>query len=422
MENQVSQIRAARRFGKGCCASMPRRRALTCCFWLAAAFFGGTVARSAQAQDPQPSPLPKPTGESAVGRTQFDWIDESRADPENPSGHREIVVWVWYPATPRSDAESAEWMPGKWGELFWADYLSAHPNAAEAGKQHPVHTIRTHATDALAAPGQQQYPILLFAPGTGDTPLDYAGVIEEVVSHGYIVAAIVPTYLARFSVFSDGRVVKGRDIMAAQGEIGPAPRSTEAALKRFEQVASIWSHDLIFTLNHLGNVNADPQSPLKGHLDFGRVGAIGHSLGGAAVLQFTHDDSRVRAVFDIDGSPIWNAANGTLAKPLLVLSAASTTFVSYDAVLTGAKPGIHLRLSGSVHSFSKDFGLIPFLSHSGGNLPQALPASESAIDPARALRVTGAYVEAFFDRYLNGKNAKLLDGRSSDFPEVVFEK
>ena len=130
----------------------------------------------------------------------------------------------------------------------------------------------------------------------------------------------------------------------------------------------------------------------------------------------------VRAVFDIDGSPIWNAANGTLAKPLLVLSAGSTTFVGYDAVLSGAKPGRHLRLSGSVHAFSKDFGLIPFMSHSAGNQPSASPASGRAIDPARALSVTAVYVEAFFDQYLNGKTAALLNGLSSDYPEVVFEK
>jgi dienelactone hydrolase len=313
-------------------------------------------------------------------------------------------------------------MPGKWGELFWSDYVKAHSEAAGAGKEHPIGSLRTHAwLDAPAAPGQQQYPILLFAPGMGGTPLDYTGLIEDVASHGYIVAGIVPTYLARFSVFADGRVVDGRDIMAAQGNLGPASRSTEGALKRLEQAAGIWSHDLTFTLNQLGNINADSRSTLKGRLDLSRAGAFGHSLGGAAVLQFAHDDSRVRAVFDIDGSPIWNAANGKLAKPLLVLSAASTTFVNYDAVLGGANPGRHLRLSGSTHAFSKDFGLIPFMSPSGAQ-PPTLPASGSMIDPARAVRVTAAYVVAFFDQYLNGKAAALLNSASPDYPEVTFEK
>jgi dienelactone hydrolase len=368
------------------------------------------------------SPLPTPTGKYSVGRTQFDWTDESRTDPENPSGHREIVVWVWYPASPRAGVEPAEWMPGKWGELFWSDFIGRHPNAAEDGKAHPISSIRTHAyTDAPVA-SSEQYPVLLFAPGLGATPLDYSGVIEDVVSHGYIVAGIVPTYLARFTVFTNGRVIMGRDIMEAQGGIGPTPRSTEQALKRFEQVAGIWSNDLIFTLNQIGKVNADARNPLKGCCDFSRVGVIGHSFGGAASLQVAHDDVRVRAVFDIDGSPIWNAANGVFAKPLLVLSAAST-HVSYDAVLNDARPGRHLRLSGSVHTFSNDFRLIPFMSQSARISTQTRPASEvSTIDSARALRIAAVYVEAFFDQYLKGKPSALLTGPSPDYPEVVFEQ
>jgi predicted dienelactone hydrolase len=379
------------------------------------------IGATAKGQGTRQSPLPAPTGTYSVGRTQFDWTDEARADPENHNGHREIIVWVWYPASPRSGAEPAEWMPGKWGELFWSDFVSRHPVAGENGKEHPINANRTHAyPDASVASAQKEYPVLLFAPGLGTTPLDYSSLIEDVVSHGYIVAAIVPTYLARFSVFSDGRVIEGHDIMDAQGGIAAAPHTADQAMKRFEQVAAIWSNDMIFTLNQLSKVNADARSPLKGHLDFNRVGAFGHSMGGAAVLQFATDDRRVRAVFDIDGSPTWNAANKDLAKPLLVLSAASTN-VGYDAVLSGAKPGNHLRLSGSVHRFANDFGLIPFISQAPRSATQSRPPEVSSIDPARALRITETYVEAFFDQYLNGKTAALLKGPSPDYPEIVFE-
>src|SRR4051794_28117247 len=97
--------------------------------WLAVALLASATARvSAGAQTRRQSPLPRPRGEYAVGRTQFDWTDESRVDAESPTGHREIVVWVWYPAASRSSADAVEWMPGKWGELFWADYTAGHPN------------------------------------------------------------------------------------------------------------------------------------------------------------------------------------------------------------------------------------------------------------------------------------------------------
>lgn len=136
-------------------------------------------------------------------------------------------------------------------------------------------------------------------------------------------------------------------------------------------------------------------------------------MGGAAVLQVAHDDPRVRAVFDIDGSPIWNAANGALAKPLLILSAASTQ-VGYAAVLRGAKSGLHLRMSGTVHTFSSDLRLMPF--------QPPLARSPAVIDPARALAITATYAAAFFDLHLKAKASALLSGPSAAYPEIAFER
>jgi hypothetical protein len=44
--------------------------------------------------------LPAPTGPDRVGRTVYDWVDQSRMDPFAPNGStpRELSVWVWYPA------------------------------------------------------------------------------------------------------------------------------------------------------------------------------------------------------------------------------------------------------------------------------------------------------------------------------------
>jgi len=84
--------------------------------------FGTAIPARATSQ----SPLPAPTGPDEVGRMEFDWVDTSRPDPDSPSGHREIVVWLWYPASPKNGAEVAEWVPGKWGELLPPYYLSKH--------------------------------------------------------------------------------------------------------------------------------------------------------------------------------------------------------------------------------------------------------------------------------------------------------
>src|ERR1043166_3329739 len=54
-------------------------------------------ARGIAAQANAPTPLPLPTGKYAVGRTQFDWLDESRPDPADHSRPPELVVWVGTP-------------------------------------------------------------------------------------------------------------------------------------------------------------------------------------------------------------------------------------------------------------------------------------------------------------------------------------
>src|SRR5947208_373580 len=97
--------------------------------WLALSVISACLATATvDGQATPQNPLPAPTGPYAVGRTQFDWVDPSRADTANPGGHREIVVWVWYPAAlrPAVKPKPTEWMPGKWGEFYWSDFLSRH--------------------------------------------------------------------------------------------------------------------------------------------------------------------------------------------------------------------------------------------------------------------------------------------------------
>jgi len=377
---------------------------------VSAAFLAAASTRVG-AQTAELSPLPSPTGEHPVGRTSFDWVDETRPDPVDSSKHREIVVWVWYPATSRSDSDPAEWMPGKWGEEFWSEYSRSRAGAA-VNRGSAISTIRSHANaDAAADSSGRRYPVLLFAAGPGTTPLDYAAVVEDVASHGYIVVGVVSPDFARATVFADGRVVQGHDPVHLATLGGQRP-TTALAIRAFEDAARSYGKDLSFALTRLSTAR---RGALAGRADLARVGVFGHSLGGAAALQCAHDDPRVRAVFDIDGSPIWNPQNGALRKPVLVLSAASTN-VDYRVVLDGATPGRHLRVAGTVHTFSSDMRMMPFVPQGVSN-PQ-----NGATTPARALRITARYLEAFFDRYLDGRREPLLDGPSADYPEVTFER
>ncbi len=297
-------------------------------------------------------------------------------------------------------------MPGKWGEFLLPYDLSKRRwsgttlSEIEAGlKKYPVRTIRMHAyPDASVSHGQQaKFPVLLFEPGFGALPFIYSTLIEDLASHGYLVAGTIPTYYTHYNVFANGRVTD-------------TFKSTHANAS-----LPIWTGDMIFTLNQLERLNSDTKSQFHGRFDFTRVAAFGHSFGGAAAVQVAKDDARVRAALDLDGTLTGDVVESGLSKPFLMFDhphPGETNYHRDGVVFRDAQPGYRLILAGSEHSFSGDFGLLPFVPTS---------AKKGTIDPARALTITKAYVEAFFGEYLEGRKSTLLNGPSPKYPEITFE-
>jgi dienelactone hydrolase len=342
----------------------------------------------------------------------------------SPKGYREIPVWVWYPASPPSDAQKAEWLPGTWGEIF-AAIIAPRPTPdqpASQSEKYPIGAIRSHSyTDAPISSAQRKYPILVFAPGYGSGSMEYASIIEDVVSHGYIVAGIVPTYFSLYTVFSDGRVVGQYQ---SSRDVPGAPRSPSDRVPVSEPVYRLWTGDMSFTLNQLEKLNADAKSPLKGRLDFDRVGVFGHSMGATATAQVAKDDPRVRAAILIDGTIMGDVArNPTVPKPFLLMLASSfkgrdraswpnrAVANEMNALLRGAKPSHVVTIAGTTHSFPADAGLMPFAKDWQGR----------SANPSRAMTITRAYVKAFFDQHLLGKASSLLSGPAPEYPEVTVE-
>jgi dienelactone hydrolase len=404
------------------------------CLLVALAVMLTGVAGSANAA-PTLSLLPMPTGSYAVGRKFFDWIDESRSDTESPNGHRELVVWVWYPASPVAGARPGELFPGKWGDLFRSSFAKLVPGSVAEEKKHPIHTITTHAfPDAPIRSGSEAYPVVVFVPGGGDEPLEYASIIEDLVSHGYIVAGIVPTHYSGSSVFSDGRVPSERNL-------SDGPTVLAAALP-------VIVGDVAFTLDRLTQLNAGTNSMFGDRLALDHTGVLGHSLGAAASLEASRQESRLKAVIAVDGTTFGDAVTGP-AKPVLVMNSDMSNAMlgnPYAGMLSSAKPGYRIVLAGSTHAFCMDVGLLPLLppdERRAKDLPaMPMPAGGpmlrrpdgadkgvkmkapivGSIDPARALAITAAYVEAFFGQYLKGQSTSLLQRPSPDYPEVSFEK
>lgn len=343
--------------------------------------------------------LPRPTGPYRVGRAVFDWTDPSRQDPYAPdaAAPRELSVWVWYPADPPPGSSPAAYYPTDWIRAF--------------GDNAPFHTSLSviHANAVADAPvaGGQRYPVLVVAPGLGLAAPDYAGLIEELASWGYVVAGINPTYTIDV-VLAGGRAVHSVDRARDDADIG--------------QLVGLWAADMRFVTGRMQALASEPGGRFNGQLDPTRIGFFGHSAGGAAAVEACRADDRCAAATDLDGLLVGEAVRGGLGKPFLYigheddLAPAGDTRAELRGVLQGAPSGqdVVLTVKGTGHLNFSDRGLyFNFLFAQLGAL--------GSIDGGRALAITDRYLRAFYATYLLQNRDPLLSGPSPSYPEVRFE-
>jgi hypothetical protein len=179
-------------------------------------------------------------------------------------------------------------------------------------------TLRSHAVvDSLPAAGTGQFPILVFSHGGGIPVLYYTAIIENLVSHGYVVAAVEHTFDGATIVFPDGRIVtqSGWD---EDSQRSPKERAAFHAARH-----RVGAQDNRFVLDQLERANASglPGVPagLRGRLNIDRVGALGHSLGGMISVMCGHKDKRFRICLNLDGGLDAGLTYGALSQPVVAM-------------------------------------------------------------------------------------------------------
>jgi predicted dienelactone hydrolase len=358
--------------------------------------------------------LPTPTGAYSIGRTEYDWVDESRADPlsERANEKRELLVWIWYPAVPSQTDSAAPYVPPGW--------VIARDTDQGIGKyiESNFSSIQTHSfTNAPISETEAAYPALVMQPGMGPAPTDYTVFAENLASHGYIVVGINQTYTSNVIVFSDGRVA----LRSEKGTI-PDNASLAAADQDANRIGKVWTEDAIFVMDQLERLDTDRASPFYNKLDLAHIGLLGHSFGGATAVSVCKIDPRCVAGADLDGSLFSSQADGTLQKPFMFMAedacgkGCETMRQAYSASNSAA---YYLSIKGTRHFNFSDLPLR--LS------PPARPLFKrlgfiGSIQPKRGLEISNAYLVAFFDQCLKGASSELLQAPSSTYPEVQFEK
>lgn len=185
--------------------------------------------------------LPIPTGSYQVGFVKYDLYDPHRKDLENPAG-RLIPIQIYFPT-----AEGTHQLSPKVFEE--RAYLSNwNCNVLKT-------LVYSHQTE-LTALADGAHPVIFLNHGNSVSMTDYAYIAEDLASHGYVVVAI------QHQLISDAEEPKFWD---------------ERSCSRYGKIID----NILFIFEWLKETQ---ESHFHQKINLNRIGFIGHSQGGNALL------------------------------------------------------------------------------------------------------------------------------------------
>jgi dienelactone hydrolase len=332
--------------------------------------------------------LLKSTGRFAVAERHFYWTDETRLQTitDDEKDNRIVFVQLWSP---------------------------------------------TKATAAL--------PLIIFSPGLGNSTAKYTTIVENLASHGFVVAAINHAYDAGDFTIPDGPTIR----YANEKWNRPVsqPWTPEERRSFFDERRRGWAGDVSFVISELIKMSNDPSFAIR--LDTNRIGALGHSFGGQAASLACAEDHRIKACVNLDGLTQGAAflpdANGENLKQPFAFFTTGRVANDYELRIMGLsrkendsyerrrmldywKPALKTRLQ------ALDLGTYLVVvrgathhSFSDAPLLEATPKDESVGERQHRAGVINKYIVAFFDRFLKGGKTSLFEPRDESHPEVVVE-
>jgi pimeloyl-ACP methyl ester carboxylesterase len=224
----------------------------------------------------------------------------------------------------------------------------------------PLVRIRAHL-DAGLPPGKNKFPLLVFSHGMNSARFFYSALLQDLASHGYIVAAIDHSYWTIGEAFGNGATIDFDHSM-----IGRDKLSSDEIDRMMLEGIIVMAADQAFVTRELldGEVPARVAA-ITDRIDSTRIGVFGHSMGGMAAQRACLSSVYFRRCLSLDGA-VWRPIHVGLQpaasqKPLLLLL--SQQFFDPRADFAAAYTDlwqalIVLLLKDSKHNSFSDFPLL----------------------------------------------------------------
>jgi hypothetical protein len=365
-------------------------------------------------------PVPKPyptTGPFQVGTRIFPLTDGLRAEiySDDFNAPREIMVQVWYPASPTGKEQRSQWMPKivSSGPAI-ADWV----NLPSFAFNHLKYAKTNAWLDAPVVDGGGGFPLLVFSHGWSGFKEQNIYQVEELASRGYVVVGIDHTYGAVLTAFPDGREMQRNDAALPKGV------SEEEYKLAANLLVQQWTGDIGFVLDEFLQQDQAADWPFAGRLDFNKVGIFGHSTGGGAATEFCGIDPRCDAALMMD---LWikpvadQVVAAGLTQPSLLMHSAEwvdqiehqENFSRIGELLAESSGEVtEFKIKGTAHY---DFTSVPLFTTLAGYL-----GLKGSIPGDSGLALINYYTVAFFNQYLKGDDQGLLDAENSPFEAAQF--
>jgi predicted dienelactone hydrolase len=381
--------------------------------------------------------FPPPTGPYGIGTVTYHWLDTDRPEifSTDPKARRELMVQIWYPAKADRLAPRAPYMADADAVMAVFAHIHAKPEFIFG---HFKYVTTNAMLSAPVADDEPSYPVLLFLEGVTGFRQMNTFQVEELVSHGYIVAAIDQPGAAADVVFPDGHQVVGLSLdqmgLIRQSYL-PAEQAPILNGQAFENgIIPYLAQDVTFMLNQLSALNeADPNGILTGRLDLLHIGIFGVSLGGIIVGEACRLEPRLQACLVMDAPMPADVVHSGLQQPAMWITRDAETMRLERERAGGwseAEIQAHLSTMRAVYQSLQGSGYfvqVAGMFHSNFmDIPNWFPLASQLgltgpIDGQQAHDIVNAYSLAFFDRHLKGQAATLLDRPAEHDPDVILE-
>jgi hypothetical protein len=285
-----------------------------------------------------PVQIVKPTGQYPVGTIIYEWTDESREF--NYTSHdgdkRTIIVQLWYPA--KVDSKSVE---APYSALS-KDYQKVKSNSF----------LRASFTDKTS-----NSKLILISPGRGTERFLYTTLIEDLASHGFVVASIDMPGIG-YTIYRDGLIIKpSAEYKPPRGMMAGPYAKVDSF---FEKPTEIGYNDLTFAVQKISELNdSDPNNRFMNRITVSEIGIFGHSLGGRIAGEFSARNQNVKAYISMEGIPPRPVRfQGKIKIPIVMLVSSATlpyAIKNYNTLIDNRSDIVYMiELKGFGHNSVTD--------------------------------------------------------------------